>query len=103
MMTARLDRPAANRERADIAGQGGFALVAVIWAIGVIALLFVTYIAAARYRAIDAFAISQRARAEAMANAAVNLAPRIATAKAASIADSKMVSTMNATRNSSSA
>jgi general secretion pathway protein K len=54
--------------------QDGFALVAVIWAIGLISLLFVTYIAAARYRAIEAFSMSQRARMEALANAAVNRA-----------------------------
>jgi general secretion pathway protein K len=39
-----------------------------------VSLLFTTYIAAARYRAIEAFAISQQARAEAFANAGVNLA-----------------------------
>lgn len=53
---------------------GGFALVVVIWAIGVLALLFMTYIAAARYRSIEASSLAQHARAEAMANIGVNLA-----------------------------
>ena len=52
----------------------GFALVVVIWAIGILALLFMTYIAAARYRSIEASSLAQHARAEAMANIGVNLA-----------------------------
>lgn len=52
----------------------GFALVVVIWAIGILTLLFMTYIAAARYRAIEAASLAQHARAEAMANIGINLA-----------------------------
>ncbi len=40
----------------------------------VLALLFMTYIAAARYRSIEASSLSRHARAEAMANIGVNLA-----------------------------
>jgi general secretion pathway protein K len=54
--------------------EAGFALVLVIWGIGLIALLFVTYIAAARYRAIEAFSLTERTRAEAMASTGINLA-----------------------------
>ena len=54
--------------------ENGFALVVVIWAIGILALLFMTYIAAARYRSIEASSLSRHARAEAMANIGVNLA-----------------------------
>ena len=54
--------------------EAGFALVLVIWGIGLIALLFVTYIAAARYRAIEAFSLAERTRAEAMASTGINLA-----------------------------
>lgn len=53
--------------------QDGFALVSVIWAIGVLSLLFVTYISAARYRAIEASHLAQRARAEMLAKAGVTL------------------------------
>jgi general secretion pathway protein K len=52
----------------------GFALVVVIGAIGLLALLFVTYMAAARHRSIEAFSLAERARAEAVANIGVNLA-----------------------------
>jgi general secretion pathway protein K len=55
------------------ASQDGFALVSVIWAIGVLSLLFVTYIAAARYRAIEASHLAERARAEMLAKAGVTL------------------------------
>ncbi|MGF9759493.1 hypothetical protein AAII07_30300 [Microvirga sp. 0TCS3.31] len=55
------------------ASQDGFALVSVIWAIGVLSLLFITYIAAARYRAIEASHLAQRARAEMLAKAGVTL------------------------------
>jgi general secretion pathway protein K len=53
--------------------EGGFALVVVIWAIGVLSLLFVTYIAAARYRAIEAASRLQHAKAEAAAEAGINI------------------------------
>lgn len=46
----------------------------VIWGMGLIALLFVTYIAAARYRSIEAFSLAERARAESMAGIGVNVA-----------------------------
>jgi type II secretory pathway component PulK len=54
--------------------QDGFALIVVIWAIGLIALLFVTYVAAARYRSIAASGLAERARAESAATAAINIA-----------------------------
>jgi general secretion pathway protein K len=54
--------------------QSGFALVVVIWAIGLLALMFVTYIAAARHRSIEALSLSERASAEAMANQGINIA-----------------------------
>jgi general secretion pathway protein K len=56
-----------------MASRDGFALVSVIWAIGMLSLLFVTYIAAARYRAIEASHLAQRARAEMLAKAGVTL------------------------------
>jgi type II secretory pathway component PulK len=46
----------------------------VIWAIGVLSLLFVTYIAASRYRTIEASSRIQRARVEAAAEAGINMA-----------------------------
>lgn len=51
--------------------QDGFALVSVIWAIGLLSLLFVTYIAAARYRASEASHLAERARAEMLARAGI--------------------------------
>jgi general secretion pathway protein K len=54
--------------------QEGFALVTVIWAIGLLALLFVTYIAAARYRGIEASRLAEHARTEALASAAIQVA-----------------------------
>lgn len=56
----------------DDRGEQGFALLSVIGAMGIIAVVMTAFIAAARYRAIDAFSVSQRARAEAMSDAAVN-------------------------------
>ena len=53
-------------------GESGFALVSVIGAIGLIAAVMMGFIASARYRAIEAFSVSQRARAETMADAAIN-------------------------------
>lgn len=52
----------------------GFALLVVIWATGILGLLFMTYIVAARYRAIEAASLSQHARAEAMANIGIKIA-----------------------------
>ncbi|MER2263868.1 hypothetical protein [Methylobacterium oxalidis] len=68
--------PAAFRDPVAPPGsrEAGFALIAVIWMIGLIGLMLVTYIAAARYRAIEARAAAQIARAEAGAEGAVNLA-----------------------------
>jgi general secretion pathway protein K len=52
----------------------GFALVVAIWAIGILALLFVAYIAAARHRTIEAQSVLQRMRAEMASRTGVNLA-----------------------------
>ncbi|MDR7039567.1 general secretion pathway protein K [Methylobacterium sp. BE186] len=60
--------------RTETGSEAGFALVAVIWMIGLIGLMIATYIAAARYRAIEARATAQLARAEAGAEGAVHLA-----------------------------
>jgi general secretion pathway protein K len=54
--------------------QSGFALIMVIWAIGLLALMFVTYVAAARYRAIEARSLSEHARAEAASSQGVHIA-----------------------------
>lgn len=56
------------------AAEDGFALVIVIWAMGVLSLLFVTYIAAARYRSIEAASRVQHMRAEAAAETGVAVA-----------------------------
>jgi general secretion pathway protein K len=53
-------------------GDAGFALLSVIGAIGIIAAIMTAFIASARYRAIEAFSVSQRARAETMSDAAGN-------------------------------
>lgn len=53
-------------------GEAGFALLSVIGAMGIIAVVMTGFIAAARYRAIEASSVSQRARAETMSDAAVN-------------------------------
>jgi general secretion pathway protein K len=47
--------------------------VVVIWAIGILALLFSTYVGLARYRAIEAAGLAKRARAEALADAGINI------------------------------
>lgn len=62
------------RKRYGSEHNSGFALVIVIWFIGLLGLLFSTYIAAARYRAIEASSLAQRAYAEAAAEAGVNIA-----------------------------
>jgi len=54
--------------------QDGFALVMVIWAIGLLALMFVTYVAAARYRATEARSLSEHARAEAASSQGIHIA-----------------------------
>lgn len=61
-----------GRQEAQL--QGGFALLIVIWAIGLLSLLFVTYIAASRYRTIEASSRIQRARLGAAAEAGINVA-----------------------------
>lgn len=66
--------PAHVRCRKGGGPQDGFALVVVIWAVGILALLFSTYVGLARYRAIEASALAKRARAEALADAGVNMA-----------------------------
>ncbi len=53
-------------------GDAGFALLSVIGAMGIIAAIMTAFIAAARYRAIESFSISQRARAETVSDASVN-------------------------------
>jgi general secretion pathway protein K len=47
--------------------------VVVIWAIGILALLFSTYVGLARYRAIEAAGLAKRARSEALADAGINI------------------------------
>ncbi|MFD0463289.1 hypothetical protein ACFQY9_17085 [Microvirga aerilata] len=69
----RMRRVAAAPAPPRAASQDGFALVSAIWAIGVLSLLFVTYIAAARYRAIEALHLAESARAEMLAQAGVTL------------------------------
>jgi general secretion pathway protein K len=61
-------------EHAQRLGSEGFALPIVIWSVGAIALLFVTYVAAARHRMTEAVALATRARAEAAASIGVQLA-----------------------------
>ncbi|MGO4737541.1 hypothetical protein AB4099_13415 [Bosea sp. 2KB_26] len=82
MMRARPSRyphrlPAGNpraADRAESRNDSGFALLVVIWATGLLGLLFMTYIVAARYRAIEAASLSQHARAEAMASIGIKIA-----------------------------
>ena len=62
------------RTEADGQREGGFALVMVIWAIGIISLLALSFIGAARYRVQAAANIAEAARAEALAEAGVNIA-----------------------------
>jgi len=64
--------PRALRPGTDPAG--GFALVFVIWAIGLLALLFVAYIATARYRSIEATGLVLRMHAEMASQSGVNIA-----------------------------
>jgi general secretion pathway protein K len=53
--------------------QNGFALVLVIWGVGLISLLLVSVMTAARYRIIAANSVAESAKAEALAAAGVNL------------------------------
>jgi general secretion pathway protein K len=55
-------------------GENGFALVFVVWCIGLLSLLFVTYVAAARYRSIEGLSLAAHAKAEALAQSAIQLA-----------------------------
>jgi general secretion pathway protein K len=48
--------------------------VTVIWAVGLVGLLFATYIAASRLRAIEARSLARHAQAEALADAGLNIA-----------------------------
>src|SRR5262245_36779831 len=59
-----------NRRRL---GERGFALVLVIWGLGLIALIALTVITAERYRILAAANVIENARAEALAEAGVNL------------------------------
>jgi general secretion pathway protein K len=59
-----------TRERPD----AGFALVFAIWAIGLLALLFTTYVVAARYRSVEAASLTARTRATVLANTAIKIA-----------------------------
>src|SRR5262245_44049963 len=53
--------------------QNGFALVLVIWGVGLISLLLVSVMTAGRYRIIAANNVAESAKAEALAAAGVNL------------------------------
>src|SRR5215470_15031289 len=55
------------------AGERGFALVLVIWGLGLIALIALTVITAERYRILAAANVIENARAEALAEAGINL------------------------------
>jgi type II secretory pathway component PulK len=65
---------ARSSARARAAGSEGFALPIVIWSVGAIAVLFATYVGAARHRMIEGVAVASRARAEASANIGIKLA-----------------------------
>jgi general secretion pathway protein K len=54
--------------------QDGFALILVIWAIGIISLLALSFIGSVHYRVMTAANILESARAEALSEAGVNLA-----------------------------
>jgi len=54
-------------------GERGFALVVVIWGLGLIALLALTVVTAERYRILAAANLIENAKAEALAEAGVNL------------------------------
>ncbi|MBM6582476.1 general secretion pathway protein GspK [Microvirga sp. BT689] len=84
----RLGRPLIGAGAPPATSQDGFALVSVIWAIGVLSLLFVTYIAAARYRAIEALHLAERARAEMLARAGIAIGLLDLLAKPSSAASS---------------
>lgn len=53
---------------------GGFALVFMIWCIGLLGLLFVTFVSAARYRSVEGLSLAAHAQSEATARAAIHLA-----------------------------
>jgi general secretion pathway protein K len=59
-----------NRDRA---GEGGFALVLVIWGVGLISLIAISVITAERFRILATANLIQSASAEALAEAGVNL------------------------------
>jgi general secretion pathway protein K len=63
-----------KRRRSNRRGRGGFAVVLVIWAIGIISLLALSYVASARYRVRTAANIAGSVEAEALAEAGVNIA-----------------------------
>ena len=59
--------------RPGLVREGGFALVLVIWGLGLISLLVVSVMTTARYRVITASNIAESTNAEALAEAGVNL------------------------------
>jgi type II secretory pathway component PulK len=54
--------------------ESGFALVFVVWCIGLLSLLFISYVVAARYRSLEGASLAARAEAEAFAQTAMRLA-----------------------------
>jgi general secretion pathway protein K len=63
-----------RRQRPNRRERRGFAVVLVIWAIGIISLLALSYVASARYRVRAAANIAGSVEAEALAEAGVNIA-----------------------------
>lgn len=68
-----MNEMAAGQPDRDRAGERGFALVLVIWGIGLISLIALTVTTAERFRIMAAANLIENARAEALAEAAVNL------------------------------
>lgn len=66
-------RPSMSGFNRSSSGEKGFALVLVIWGLGLIALIALTVITAGRYRILTAANLVENAKAEALAEAGVNL------------------------------
>jgi general secretion pathway protein K len=66
-------RPSMSGFNRYSSGERGFALVLVIWGLGLIALIALTVITAGRYRILTAANLIENAKAEALAEAGVNL------------------------------
>jgi general secretion pathway protein K len=70
--------PSRKNRRQWIGGRsqanGGFALVFVVWCIGLLSLLFVIFSVAARYRSIEGLSLAAHAQSDAMARAAIHVA-----------------------------